>query len=241
MYKKGRVNSNSRIISTDEDPSLRIESSAIINLRGVSTKLNQYTLQLADIMEYQRDRLMKTHELDIAHSYTLPGFSWKAGLKYTKQELELLHDREMYDFAQEAKRGGIPTITHRYAKANNPYMRSKYLRGESVMSILNSFWTVERIYEKYSKGTAKDITKYFRKRLGKKWAVRNDDEIKNLETKMSEANYVLSIEEAVKLATFADERSKRNGMEEIKKRIKNEKTIFDRRRLRINVKIFHGF
>ena len=32
----------SRIISTDEDPSLRIESSAIINLRGVSTKLNKY-------------------------------------------------------------------------------------------------------------------------------------------------------------------------------------------------------
>ena len=43
MYKKGRVNSNSRIISTDEDPSLRIESSAaIINLRSVSTKLNKY-------------------------------------------------------------------------------------------------------------------------------------------------------------------------------------------------------
>ena len=41
MYKKGRVNSNSRIIST-EDPSLRIESSAIVNLRGVSTKLNKY-------------------------------------------------------------------------------------------------------------------------------------------------------------------------------------------------------
>ena len=44
MYKKGRVNSNSRIISTDEDPSSRIESSAIINLRGVSTKLNKYTV-----------------------------------------------------------------------------------------------------------------------------------------------------------------------------------------------------
>ena len=42
MYKKGRVNSNSRIISTDKDPSLRIESSAIINLSGVSTKLNKY-------------------------------------------------------------------------------------------------------------------------------------------------------------------------------------------------------
>ena len=47
MYKKGRVNSNSRIISTDEDPSLRIESSAIINLRGVSTKLNKYNIYFA--------------------------------------------------------------------------------------------------------------------------------------------------------------------------------------------------
>ena len=40
-FKKERVNSKSRIISTDEDPSLRIESSAIINLRGVPTKLNK--------------------------------------------------------------------------------------------------------------------------------------------------------------------------------------------------------
>ena len=30
------------IISTDEDPTLRIESFAIINLRSVSTKLNYY-------------------------------------------------------------------------------------------------------------------------------------------------------------------------------------------------------
>ena len=49
MYKKGRVNSNSRIISTDEDPSLRIESSAIINLRGVSTKLNKYNIPIIRI------------------------------------------------------------------------------------------------------------------------------------------------------------------------------------------------
>ena len=36
------------IISTDEDPSLRIESSAIINLRGVSTKLNKYIKNLLE-------------------------------------------------------------------------------------------------------------------------------------------------------------------------------------------------
>ena len=32
--------------STDEDPSLRIESSAIINLRGVSTKFNKSLLSV---------------------------------------------------------------------------------------------------------------------------------------------------------------------------------------------------
>ena len=41
------MNSKSRIISTDEDPSLRIESSAIINLRGVATKLNKYMFSKA--------------------------------------------------------------------------------------------------------------------------------------------------------------------------------------------------
>ena len=50
------MNSNSRIISTDEDPSLRIESSAIINLRGVSTKLNKYRTRSIYIFLFPRTR-----------------------------------------------------------------------------------------------------------------------------------------------------------------------------------------
>ena len=42
-FKKIKIYSNSHIISIDEDPSLQIESFAIIILRGVSTKLNKYT------------------------------------------------------------------------------------------------------------------------------------------------------------------------------------------------------
>ena len=180
--------------------------------------------------------------LDIAHSYTLPGFSWKAALKYTKQELELLHDREKYDFVQEAKRGGISTITYRYAKANNPYMKSKYLRGESLMSIVNSFWTVERIYEKFSEKTAKEITKYYRKRLGKKLKVSvKNDEIKDLEMKMKDGDYVLTIEEAVKVATFADACSVKKGMDEIKKRIKDEQQYSTDDVCELASKFFSGF
>ena len=46
---------NNSIISTDEDPSLRIKSSTIINLPGVSTKLNKYivfTMQTYKKLDY---------------------------------------------------------------------------------------------------------------------------------------------------------------------------------------------
>ena len=51
------MNSKSRIISTDEDPSLWIESSAIINLHGVSTKLNKYIVFTMQIYK----KLIKLH------------------------------------------------------------------------------------------------------------------------------------------------------------------------------------
>ena len=53
------MNSNSRIISTDEDPSLRNESSAIINLRGVSTKLNKYKFALKTLINYHQIFVLK--------------------------------------------------------------------------------------------------------------------------------------------------------------------------------------
>lgn len=41
----------------------------------------------------------------------------------TGVELELLTDPEMYLFVEEGLRGGISQITHRYARANNPYVQ----------------------------------------------------------------------------------------------------------------------
>ena len=117
------------------------------------------TVQLADIREQQRDRLMQTHGLDILHSYTLPGFSWKAALKYTAQELELIHDRDMYDFIQEGKRGGISTIPHRYAKANNPYMG--LIRGKLPVEIMAELkkqqFSVEAVCEHFPDFSADEI------------------------------------------------------------------------------------
>ena len=116
------------------------------------------TVQLADIMEYQRDRLMETHGLDILHSYTLPGFSWKAALKYTGQTLELISDRDMYDFIQDRKRGGISTIPNRYAKANNPYMG--LVCGKfpiEIMQELGKSFSVETVCEYFSDFSSDEV------------------------------------------------------------------------------------
>jgi hypothetical protein len=79
-------------------------------------------LLLADIFENFRSMAMATHHLDPAHYYTLPGFSWDACLLKTKITLELFDNPEMQLFVENAMRGGISTITHRYAKANNPLL-----------------------------------------------------------------------------------------------------------------------
>ena len=77
---------------------------------------------LADVFENFRKIYNKNYNLDPAWYYTSPGLAWDAMLKNTEVELELLSDPNMYLMIENGIRGGISTITKRYAKANNPYM-----------------------------------------------------------------------------------------------------------------------
>ena len=78
------------------------------------------TLLLAEI----RDLCLKEYELDPAHFLSLPGLAWQACLKKTNIELELLTDYDMLLMVEEGIRGGICHSIHRYAKANNKYMKN---------------------------------------------------------------------------------------------------------------------
>ena len=76
-------------------------------------------LLLADVFENFRSTCLSNYELDPAHYFTAPGLSWDACLRQSNVTLELLTDMDMHMMFEKGIRGGISTITHRHAKANN--------------------------------------------------------------------------------------------------------------------------
>ena len=81
------------------------------------------TLLLADVFENVRGMCVKVYELDPTYFLSLPGLAWQACLKKTNIELALLTDYEMLVMVAVGIRGGICHSIHRYAKANNKYMK----------------------------------------------------------------------------------------------------------------------
>ena len=79
-------------------------------------------LLLTDVFENFRRTCLQYYSLDPCHYYSAPGLSWDALLRMTNENLELITDLEQQLFIEKGMRGGISTITHRYAKANNRYM-----------------------------------------------------------------------------------------------------------------------
>ena len=89
------------------------------------------TLLLADVFNNLRDMCIKEYELDPARFSSLPGLAWQAWLKKTNIGFELLTDYDMLLMVEEGIRGGICHSIHRYAKANNKYMKNYNNNEES--------------------------------------------------------------------------------------------------------------
>ena len=64
--------------------------------------------------------------MDPAWYFRAPRLAWDAALKITKIQLELLSDPDMLLMIASGVRGGIATISYRYAKANNEYMGAEF-------------------------------------------------------------------------------------------------------------------
>ena len=82
------------------------------------------TFLLADVFENFRNKCTEIYELDPAHFLSAPGLAWRACLKKTKVELELLTDIDTLLMVEKGTRGEICQAIHRYVKANNKYMKN---------------------------------------------------------------------------------------------------------------------
>ena len=83
-------------------------------------------LLLADILENFKNICMKNHRLNPAWYFRAPGLAYDVALKITTVQLELLSDPDMLLMIECDITGGIATISHRHAKANNEYMGAEF-------------------------------------------------------------------------------------------------------------------
>ena len=82
------------------------------------------TLLLADAFENFRRKCIEIYELDPSHFLSAPGLAWQVCLKKTEVELELLTNIDMFLMVEKGIQGGICHAIHRYARANNKYMKN---------------------------------------------------------------------------------------------------------------------
>ena len=79
---------------------------------------------IADAFQKFRNMCLEIYGLNPAHFVYAPGLAWQAALKKTKAKLDLLTDIDMLLMIEKSIRGGICHAIHRYAKANNTYMKN---------------------------------------------------------------------------------------------------------------------
>ena len=70
------------------------------------------------------EKRLEIYQLDPAHFLSAPGLAWQACLKKANIKLQLLTDYDMLLIFEEGIRGGICQSIHRYAAANNKYMKN---------------------------------------------------------------------------------------------------------------------
>ena len=90
------------------------------------------TLLLADVFENFRNKFIEIYELDPAHFPSAPALAWEVCFKKkTEVKLEFLTDVNMLLMVEREIRGGTCHAIHRYAEANNKYMKNYNKNKES--------------------------------------------------------------------------------------------------------------
>ena len=100
-------------------------------------------LLLADVFENFGKMCLKIYHLDPVKFLSAPRLAWQGALKKTEVKLEFLTDIDMLLMIQKGIRRGICHTIHRYAKANNKYMKD-YDKNKELLYL--KCWDVNNLY-----------------------------------------------------------------------------------------------
>ena len=118
-----------------------------ININDLGGYHNLYvqsdTALLADVFENFRNVCLKEYKLEPRYFVSSPGLAWTSMLKLTNVKLELLTDVDMLLMFEEGARGGISQAIHKYATANNKYMKKFNKR---IISIFLQYLDANKLY-----------------------------------------------------------------------------------------------
>ena len=67
-------------------------------------------LQLTDVFENSVQTSIEEYGINPLYSYSLPGYTWKAGLKLTNIKLDFIKDKEFLLLLENNVRGGISSV-----------------------------------------------------------------------------------------------------------------------------------
>ena len=82
------------------------------------------------MFEKFRDKCIEIYGRDPSYFLSAPGLAWQACLNITNVNLELLTDIHTLLIIESGIREGMCQSIHRYAKANNKYMKN-YNKNDS--------------------------------------------------------------------------------------------------------------
>ena len=72
--------------------------------------LKMDVLHLADVFKYFVEKATLEHSINSLYSYSLPGYTWKAGLKITTIKLDFTKDKHLLLLLENNIRGGISSV-----------------------------------------------------------------------------------------------------------------------------------
>ena len=67
-------------------------------------------LQLADVFENFVESSTREYRINPLYSYSLPGYTWKAGLKLTNIKLDYIKSKELLLLLENNIRGGFSSV-----------------------------------------------------------------------------------------------------------------------------------